>query len=61
MIIIQNISKRYSKTGWQDYIVKINDEPICKFKHLANDGLAKCLAKASSAVYNKRSRNERPT
>jgi hypothetical protein len=54
MIIIYNISKVYSKTGWQKYEVKINDELICKFNHRAADGLAKCLAKASSAVYNKR-------
>jgi hypothetical protein len=54
MIIIHNISKVYSKTGWQKYEVKINDELICKFNHRAADGLAKCLAKASSAVYNKR-------
>jgi len=54
MIIIHNISKVYSKTGWQKYEVKINDELICKFNHRAADGLAKFLAKASSAVYNKR-------
>jgi hypothetical protein len=60
MIIIHNISKVYSKTGWQKYEVKINDELICKFNHRAADGLAKCLAKASSAVYNKRSREMTP-
>lgn len=51
MIVIHNISKKYSKTGWQEYEVKINDERICKFKHLANRGLAKCLSVASNAVY----------
>lgn len=52
MIIIHNISKTYSKIGWQEYMVRINDKPICKFKHQASEGLAKCLAKASAAVYN---------
>lgn len=53
MIIIHNISKKYSKSGWQTYQVKINDEPICKFTHNSSEGLAKCLAKASAAVYKK--------
>ena len=57
MIIIHNISKKYSKTDWQKYEVKINDEPICKFTHKASEGLAKCLAKASAAVYNKEKLN----
>jgi hypothetical protein len=63
MIIIQNVSKKYSTTGWQDYQVRINDEQICKFKHLANDGLAKCLARAGSAVYKARKKpnNSQPS
>jgi hypothetical protein len=59
MIIVHNISKKYSTTGWQEYMVRINDHPICKFKHKASEGLAKCLAKASSAVYNHEKGKER--
>jgi hypothetical protein len=51
MVIIHNISKKYSKIGWQKYEIKINDTSICTFIHKASEGLAKCLAKASSAVY----------
>ena len=57
MVIIHNISKKYSTKNWQEYEVKINDQFICKFKHIASEGLAKCLAKASSAVYNQERHN----
>jgi hypothetical protein len=50
VIIIHNISEVYSKTGLQEYEVKINNEFICKFKHKASDGLAKCLELAGLAV-----------
>jgi hypothetical protein len=46
VIIIHNISEVYSKTGLQEYEVKINNE----FKHKASDGLAKCLELAGLAV-----------
>ena len=51
MIMIHNISKSYSKSGWQQYEIKINHEVICTFSHKASEGLAKCLAKASAEVY----------
>lgn len=58
MIAIVNVSKEFSETGWQDYVVKINQKEICKFKHKRSKGLADCLQCASCAVaeigYNKR-------
>ena len=52
MIIIHNVSKKYSTVGWQKYEVKVNNTVVAKFTHMAAEGLAKCLAKASTAVYN---------
>lgn len=53
MIIIHNISKEYSTTGWQNYEVKVNDKLICTFDHKASNGLAKCLEEAGEAVRKK--------
>lgn len=53
MVIIHNISKKYSKTDWQSYEVKINQTLICTFRHKASEGLAKCLELASKAVEEK--------
>lgn len=50
MISIQNVSEQYSKTGLQQYLIRINDHEICCFNHLASDGLAICLVRASVAV-----------
>lgn len=50
MIAIVNISKRYSKTKRQCYVVKINRTAICEFTHFPPDGLAICLEKAAKAV-----------
>lgn len=50
MIIIHNISKKYSTIGWQRYEVKINDQVICKFDHFAPKGLVDCLKSAAKAV-----------
>jgi predicted DNA-binding protein (UPF0278 family) len=58
MITIQNISKKYSKTDWQEYEIKINSRVICKFKHKASNGLAKCLAEASEAVYEAKQKSQ---
>jgi len=49
-VIIQNISKKYSRKGTQDYVVRINDLEICRLKHNAEDGLATLLIKAGYAV-----------
>lgn len=50
MISIVNVSKKFSETGWQDYVVKINQKEICKFKHKRSKGLADCLQSARCAV-----------
>lgn len=50
MIIIVNISKKYSTTGMQEYEIRINSTVITKFKHRAEEGLLKCLQLASLAV-----------
>lgn len=53
MIIIHNISKEHSSTGWQRYEVKVNEELICEFDHKASNGLAECLRAAGDAVEDK--------
>lgn len=50
MIIIQNISEKYSKTGDQEYALWINNKLVCFFNHRALGGLAKCLEDAAEAV-----------
>jgi hypothetical protein len=50
MIYILNISERYSKVGEQRYSVRVNSTEITQFTHMAEDGLAICLKKASEAV-----------
>lgn len=51
MITIRNISPSPSPFGWHDYEVRINNGPvIATFSHKREDGLARCLAKAASAV-----------
>ncbi len=50
MIIIQNISEKYSKTGDQEYALWINNKLVCCFNHNASEGLAKCLEDAAEAV-----------
>lgn len=49
-IFIQNISKKFSEKGIQEYVIKINNKEICKFKHKRSDGLGVCLIKAGFAV-----------
>jgi len=49
-VIIQNISKKYSRKGTQDYVVRINDLEICRLKHDAENGLAVLLFNAGCEV-----------
>ena len=50
MIAIINVSTNSSLIGWQYYEIRINEEVITYFKHKREDGLAKCLQRASEAV-----------
>lgn len=50
MIIIQNISDEYSKTGPQQYLVRINDKVIAEFESNTSFGLGECLRNAAIAV-----------
>jgi hypothetical protein len=52
-VIIQNVSKKYSRKGIQDYVLKINTEEICRFQHTSKDGLSTLLFKAAYAVEDK--------
>ena len=49
-VIIQNISKKYSRKGTQDYVVRINDLEICRLKHDSENGLAVLLFNAGCEV-----------
>lgn len=56
-IVITNITEKenygvYGK-GLQLYKININGHLICKFNHVHEDGLAKCLERASCAVSQK--------
>jgi len=49
-VIIQNINKKHSQEGMQDYVLKINTEEICRFQHKSEDGLSTLLFKAAYVV-----------
>ena len=49
-VIIQNINKKHSQEGMQDYVLKISTEEICRFQHKSEDGLSTLLFKAAYAV-----------
>lgn len=49
-IIISNISPEYSRQGMQRYEVCLNRIPLVEFDHLAEEGMAVCLRKASEAM-----------
>ena len=52
-VIIQNISKKYSRTGMQDYVIRINEQEVCRLKHRSEEGLSTLLFKAAYAVEEK--------
>ena len=52
-VIIQNISKKYSRTGMQDYVILINEMEVCRLKHRSEDGLATLLFSSAYAVEEK--------
>lgn len=50
MIAIVNVSKRLRTRGLQDYEVRINRMPVCRFQHRREEGLEVCLRRAAAAV-----------
>lgn len=50
MIAIINDGTNSNITGLHRYRVQINNELICEFDHVREDGLAECLRKAADAV-----------
>ena len=50
MIGIINSGKNPYPTGIHSYRVQINDQVICHFTHLREEGLAECLEQAAKAV-----------
>lgn len=50
-VIITNVSTHNDLEGENDYVVRINNQPIItRFKHVRKDGLAECLRRAAEAV-----------
>ncbi len=49
-IIISNISETYSRTGRQQYEVKLNDVSLATFEHNSEDGMVECIRLASEAL-----------
>ena len=49
-IIISNVSEKYSRTGEQEYIIKLNNIPLANFTHLSEKGMAECLRAAALAM-----------
>ena len=52
-VIIQNISKKYSRRGIQDYVIRINEQEVCRLQHRSADGLATLLFRSAYAVEEK--------
>lgn len=57
MIAIINDGTNPSITGLHCYRVQINNELICEFDHVRENGLAECLRKAADAVDEKREKH----
>lgn len=49
-IVITNISDVYSRTGEQEYVVKLNNIPLANFVHVSELGMAECLDAAARAL-----------
>jgi len=49
-IIISNISRTYSRTGIQQYEVKLNDVFLATFEHNSEDGMAECIRLAYESL-----------
>jgi hypothetical protein len=50
-VVITNVSTHDDLTGPNDYIVRINSQPvIARFTHVRSEGLAACLRRAAEAV-----------
>lgn len=60
MIAIVNTSTHATPTGLHEYEVRINKQVITTFSHYREDGLARCLLRASNAVteHDQRERSE---
>ena len=52
-VIIQNISKKYSRKGMQDYVILINEMEVCRLQHRSEDGLSTLLFRSAYAVEEK--------
>ena len=52
-VIIQNISKKYSRKGMQDYVIRINEMEVCRLRHRSEEGLSTLLFTAAYAVEEK--------
>ena len=49
-IVIQNVGNNPSPFGEHEYVVRINNDEICRFTHVREQGLATCLMRAAEAV-----------
>lgn len=49
-IVISNISSSYSRNGWQQYEVKLNNIPLVRFEHHSEDGMVECIKLAAEAI-----------
>lgn len=54
MIAVVNVSRPPTKTGWNNYEVRINLDVVAHFQHRREDGLEECLRLAADAVRNQR-------
>jgi hypothetical protein len=50
-VIITNVSTHDDEEGVNQYVVRINQNPIiARFDHVRSEGLAECLRRAADAV-----------
>lgn len=52
MIVVCNVSEEYSRTGIQQYEVRINDIKLSSFEHNSEEGMSVCLHKAAESLKN---------
>lgn len=49
-VIITNVSEHDDLEGENDYVLRINNREIARFKHVRKEGLAECLRRAADAA-----------
>lgn len=49
-IVISNISKKYTRVGLQNYIIRLNSIDLAEVEHLSEEGMSTLLRKCADAL-----------